>query len=546
MPATPQANLIAQALRGPGEAPRATEAPAHAPGIHLRLAPDGSRRLSPYDQALATRRGESLRLEPGRTYRLRIVSARSRDPGSSTIVPRPGDSLALLYEGTTTAVRIADAVYVLPDTAEPSLEHLFEVYIEDDAPSEEGRFTLLHWPDGAPEESRDVAYLPTRLEGLISAAENEILRSCSLDSTLPPECVALLHMEGDTERTLRVRGWSRGQPLALHQINRPPVQLGMMVGRMIEPQAIVGLMERYSRTCTQAIQQWLAALYSRHGSTLHLIICDHTCSETPWEMLGVELEQGQFAYVGAKLAIGRWIPVVDYTVSRLLNFEQEPPEGRALVYLDEHELTHTEAETAALTQVTHRACQTLVEVNEFLRKPAAGYGLIYLGCHGTFAFDGTLETIIKHEVSLGSLESPSNRLALLRLEGLPRFPEPRPLLFANACHSARMFEHETGRYGLVDILLARVATAYLGALGKIGMKYASEVAGRLLRAAAQPNGVQPAHFLRELREEEVHRLADRGGEDCWQRFIFAFMYVLYGNPFARLRLVPTEVAEGEA
>jgi hypothetical protein len=58
----------------------------------------------------------------------------------------------------------------------------------------------------------------------------------------------------------------------------------------------------------------------------------------------------------------------------------------------------------------------------------------------------------------------------------------------------------------------------------------------LLEAAVAGAGARPAEVLRRLRVEAVDRIRAWPTPKDWESFLYTFMYVYYGNPFARLRL----------
>ena len=103
--------------------------------------------------------------------------------------------------------------------------------------------------------------------------------------------------------------------------------------------------------------------------------------------------------------------------------------------------------------------------------------------------------------------------------------------------SARLMRDSQGFYGLPEVLLALLAGGYIGTLGPVGMEYAPVIGQQILEAArCSPAGINPAEELRRIRAEAVQQLEQQPSLENMLNFVFAFMYVYYGNPLASLRL----------
>ncbi len=68
------------------------------------------------------------------------------------------------------------------------------------------------------------------------------------------------------------------------------------------------------------------------------------------------------------------------------------------------------------------------------------------------------------------------------------------------------------------------------------MEYAARIGQEMLQRAASQEGLNPAEELRRLRAEAVERVKQDPSNKNQCELIYAFMYVYYGNPMARLRL----------
>jgi hypothetical protein len=248
-------------------------------------------------------------------------------------------------------------------------------------------------------------------------------------------------------------------------------------------------------------------------------------SELPWEM--IEIQKGK--YLGAYWRVVRWIPVRDFLDWQNLSIGQEERSGCVVAYLNGGEL-NVDLERAALQPFSTCYCETTHLLKETLSQPLQEVAVVYLGCHGVFTYNR------KHEIALGELLNPSNRIVSLSVEAIQSQEGVRPLLFVNACHSARLIRDSNGFYGLPEVFLARIASAYLGTLGPVGADYASQVANFIFTEAAKDR-IEPAEILRNLRAKAVAQLGPGATSDDWLNFIFTFMYVYYGNPFTRLKLI---------
>ena len=255
------------------------------------------------------------------------------------------------------------------------------------------------------------------------------------------------------------------------------------------------------------------------------------------------LELDNDAYLGALAVVVRWLPAQMRETWQHLYVRHEHYTGTVIAYIDQ-EVSHQEIEHHALHTLPVTYCEDATKLTQQLAAPLQGIGLVYLGCHGSFVYSDDPTS------SIGLLPHSSDKLSLLDLSGLPVHSEPRPVLFVNACHSARLLRDDTSRnisklYGLPEVLLAHVASGYIGTLGPVGSAYAAQIAKAILTEAySLPEGVHIADKLRQLRQSAVDQLtANDASDENWLRFIYTFMYVYYGNPLARLRLPRADAEE---
>ena len=424
-------------------------------------------------------------------------------------------------------------------------QHTFEVAIPAGCPASDGEIQLRYLLPGY--RSERVAAVPVHVEsaGGLRADDETFLLAAALPPEPPPREVAVLCIErGETADVVRMSGgawdadgaWRRSLDRAT--LPAPPGALANLVNLDANAGLIVEAMRDYGSRVHE-LRRWLHGLVTGpHGTERVLLICDHTYARMPWEMLDVVVA-GDDVPIGALLDVARWMPVPDVEGLMPLRLAEETHAGGVLSYVDVAGLRNAAVEVAALQRLSRHRSETLDAFLRRLRDRPEDLGLLYLACHGNFDSDDPgAEGVVADEISLGDLEDAQRGVSLYELRRLRRFMARRPLLFVNACYSARMTED--GVFGLPGMLLSRVAAAYIGTLGPVGSIYASRVACRFLEAAARSQGVRPARFLRELREEAAARVAPSVDEPSrldWWEFLFAFTYVLYGNPLARVALV---------
>jgi hypothetical protein len=115
----------------------------------------------------------------------------------------------------------------------------------------------------------------------------------------------------------------------------------------------------------------------------------------------------------------------------------------------------------------------------------------------------------------------------------------RPLFFVNAPLSGRLLLHEHRPCGVARALLAQLAGAHIGTLVPVPLDFAAEVAKDLLNAGLAEGGVTVAEWLRALRARAAERVLQARPDERHQarlRRLYAFAYVYYGSPDARLQL----------
>jgi hypothetical protein len=320
-----------------------------------------------------------------------------------------------------------------------------------------------------------------------------------------------------------------------------------------DPITILQRLREFSLFSAGKIMHWIKmvqAEVTKRGKQLALVIFDTTPFEIPWELLEIDYDQ----YIGAIAQVARWLHLEAWGEPRYLAIADYICGGSVLSYLDRG-LEGTGEERTLLQTFLHHEVFSLEELQERLEEPLQDMGLLYIGSHGG---DGThLYTSMLSE----DPQPPLGSLSASWLVGMRRQLDPRPILFINACESARiLYKRDTRAYTLVKTFLLLCASNYIGTIAKVDSAEAPRIAKRLLELAWEDEGVQIVELLRRLRAETVERklLAGRNLDgqqevvdknqqkrNAAAQLLNIFSYVYYGNPLARLRLRPAQnIQEG--
>lgn len=489
-------------------------------------------------------------MTPDRRYQLVISASRNSNPSQHNlnqqgIYFQSALELQLVPFGPPeilAALKVNDNQWVCSPESVFSSEHACSVMVAKDCPRGEVHFLLCYREAQSLRRLRSVADFKVRLEGNYNCDDQGLRSRCKIELDTPlPEQVAILHVSESQPDKFSLSGWSfRLEPWQSAPIERVPIKLADFVEQAIGPETVIGEVRNFSRRNPDYLLRWLKKLLDMYGEQLCLIIADHTGFETPWEMLEIEDER----YLGAHANVVRWIPAQFYDRWRLLKIAPDQQQGAVMAYLAEQELgvEQTYDERMAFQFLKVKRCGNLQELKHHLSDHLDTFGLIYLGCHG---YHG--EGIGTHR------ETPAEQITRAMLELPKTHPDPRPLIFVNACDSARLKRDRRGSFaGLLEVMLVRYASGYIGTLGPVGSACASHIAGYLLHAASTTReGILVAEALRELRAEaartirwqeqgELSQEEKKKQEEQRVNFIYTFMYVYYGNALTRLQLTGAE------
>lgn len=484
-------------------------------------------------------------LEPGKQYRVVVWTELNGQPGQRSVRVDSDLDLMLMLKGEKGVVyEVAIAtpqVHLLEDDVK-RFRHEFEMTVADELPQIKANLLLGYRPSKSGQKPRLATSQPVELAGTFNPPDEELLAKCNvaLDMERPSQ-TAIIHVENvgaAGQVRLTCWGYYANRTLQTAPFTPPNVCLADFIEAQEDPLTVLGKLRTFSSDHPDLeLIAWIDLLRKRLGQAMNLIIVDHTDTEIPWEML--ELKDG--VYLGAIVPVARWLPVPYYEKHIQMQVKLEKRIGHLMAYLDEQELPHAVKERLHLNHFMAHFQPSIQELYNSFKQSLAETGLVYLACHGIFASGTDL-------VAYGSWHNPSKRLVPLQLELLPYHESERPILFVNACHSARVKRHGQKLHGLPIVMLKRVASGYIGTLGPVNSEYASEFASIALTAIHDADeGVQPAELLRRLRAIAVQQLLTNERSQVNQlRFIYTFMYVYYGNPLTHLQLLPAAVrGEGD-
>jgi hypothetical protein len=467
-------------------------------------------------------------LQPGKTYSIEIIPATT--PGQYS--QQQG-----IPTGSKFQFRLICSIIQLDqEFALDASSRIFEFNVPPQSPTCDAVF-ILYYREGPGQKSKVATILQMKLRGTYNPDDQKLIDATQIDTSLA-EQTAILHIAADAN-TLKMMGWCRqGELLQIDAVDWGVTKLAEFIRQGINPEDVIGTVRRLSRQKAGKLITWLRRLLENHGQQLCLIIADHTDLETPWEML--ELDDD--VYLGARAMVVRWFTINTFKGPHVLQFLDGQRQGSVLFYLDETALgvQQTSPERDILHSLKKTPCHDLADVKRYLRllKTSPDVSLIYLASHGNEGEE------------VGS--DLANRLTALQLELIKEPNEPRPIVFVNACESARLKRDGDYFIGLPEAFLARIASGYIGTLGRVDSTFASTVARRLLQAAsAEPEGIRIAEVLRKLREEAVGEVVSSYQEEANEevligmetRLLYAFMYVYYGNPQIKLKLDKAEISE---
>jgi hypothetical protein len=286
------------------------------------------------------------------------------------------------------------------------------------------------------------------------------------------------------------------------------------------------------------LAKWITKLHQeceRSNDSFRLIVWDDTDFCIPWELYRHKIPQKPAQWLGVIAEVIRWTTVHDpERHGQFSAGESYGADGPVLLYEDT-DLVENEQQSIYDQEWEHTYkrfdsfADLLMELERLVR-----LSLIYVRGHGTHG--DTLEEATLAGVSLAD----ASTLDFIALH------EARPMVFLNACNSARaVIDKSIGdevNRNFAEVFLRHYASGVVATMAEVDVNYSAALARELVLQARSANGVRIPEFLRTEREREAAglpsntlRLAGKDEEKIL-RFLRACMFAYFGHPDSVFRL----------
>lgn len=348
-----------------------------------------------------------------------------------------------------------------------------------------------------------------------------------------PSALLLVQPAGDDEcRVVGYTGGEEGQEPDLDNvIYRPDIALGDLATSEPggEQAADVRYVFRNWSRDNATITAWFEQLRETTGDDLHLVVWDCTGHDIPWELFHLPGDRAigrPPGWLGALVPVARRLSIREYGLTwDPWSFSVHASAGRVVATIAES--MAADREFLARFDPLHVVENDLVE---HLADSRDDVGLLYIACHGAFEKERLLR------LRLGSLSVRD----IDERGDLPGLHRAHAVVFLNACHSGRVTRDLRQRVlsGFAEVFLRKGAVAVVGVLGSVETDLANRVAASIVAEVADRPDRSLAVVLRDVRAVAA-RDADEAGPDstdALKRFLYTFMYILWGSPYARVAM----------
>ncbi|MCX4789326.1 MULTISPECIES: CHAT domain-containing protein [unclassified Streptomyces] len=297
------------------------------------------------------------------------------------------------------------------------------------------------------------------------------------------------------------------------------------------------------------LTDWINRCRAAHRDALQIVFLDQTGFDLPWEALTLPAvtETGLAGgLLGALVDIARWLDVRhgrdDFPA------DAAAPAGGVLGYFH-HDMR---SDMTVFEGYDHRPHTGIVSfLNSLDAHDTDRTGLVYMGCHGTFA--DQLSKLTLADVTWA--EYSDQEMTLLRRDG--------SLVCLNACHSGGLLDYDgDGRQylrGFTEIFLGKGAGGCIVTAGKIGEAEAGDLIRHLVEAVTADPARPVARALRAFRARALAEFEAGGGNPLQAgggiplqvrddgtfdargqrhvlRLLYSLMFQYYGHPLSTLHL----------
>lgn len=481
------------------------------------------------------------------SYRIRIIGHKQPFPQAQPVMIF-GDAAGLHLKSTTPHsewhLDTADLFCTFESSFSETWCHDFLISVDETCPIGKVAFSVSIISAGIRSE---VKVFEVDLAGTYSPPEPDFYESVqiALDAA-PPDNVAVFRIRpGNGDGFWIADGFNRKcKALSELRLSRPKGLNGEWLWKLADAdlERVRREFSGWSRTLDPNLLQWFEDMRNSYGDHFVLVIVDMSYSNFPWELVHVVDAELREIPIGALAIVVRWIPTRYFTSRHVLYLEDELCEGGTHAFFDK-DLLGVDIERKSADKFEIETSEQLAEFAGRIATSAAQAAFFYAGCHGDFPE----EPDILSEPTLftqGGIAGAPQEIGcnLFDSDGFEADYGNRPLVFLNACHSARLIQKEQHIAGFAEVLLARWARAFVGTLGYVNSQNAAVFAAALFEELLDSEeGVSIAEFLLHQRASAMagfHSDRDVG------KLLDAFMYVYYGNPFLRLKLFRASSALG--
>mgnify|MGYP006288393231 CR=1 FL=1 len=500
-----------------------------------------------------------------KTYNLKITAKPIKEQKDSYCLAIPEScnkiGMLLYIENPIIGIEILDQSQLiqLSDGSE-KYEQSYEIQTEPILAFGKSSFLIELQIQKSKEEITQIYKIPIKTDSDYSPEDCGFLNKCKLniDRKLSRN-IAIIHVNTDAEieNAVTLSLWALGRKKRDDISFRPPIlcladfisEEKVPGDRVAPPKAIISKLKNFSDNYRViGLKDWIETLESYIGNELVLVIIDHTKFEIPWELW--ELEEDE--YLGSRVTVVRGLPLPEWHHDKL-EMEKHTCEGKVFVHVDKDKLSSYKDEEERRKNTTLintelsifknydklSQTDTYEDIDSYIESVMPNVGLVYIGGEGYFRKDNSFE------IAIGSKNIKSGRFRVLDLNYLSTDFCNRPLFIINACHSARIaIENKENFFGF-PYVTQKIASGFIGTLGPVSSDYAVEIIKQLFNEHYnEKNGITFAKALRKLRASVAKDLKlNRRDSQKQYKFIFTFMYVYYGNPLARLNLIPASEVE---
>ncbi|MDJ0509287.1 MAG: CHAT domain-containing protein [Crocosphaera sp.] len=368
-----------------------------------------------------------------------------------------------------------------------------------------------------------------------------------------PEEIAVIVIEYDTldQESIVINCYhgalKLSEQLTTKSFKAPNISYAKIAEDITKIGNIYGVIRLFSQKHPQAkkLRGWLLKLQEKLENKLsYLIINDRTNFEIPWEL--VELTKNK--HIGANLVTVRWQDITEPDnlddVDSLIDLKVEEHNccGNIVAYFNTKDLPSVREEKKIIEPFNPIVHENIANFLGFLDTFDLDVSLVFIASHG-FLGNNISETMLGEE-------NEKQQISLLDLYAydFDFLANSSSLIFMNSCHSGRLQTDENfnifdpdERVGFSSFFLEKGADGVIGTLCEVVDQYAARVSQNFFDEYQKNPQLPVATILKNIRLKAIQDfLSDRRNLDKKYLFLFTFMYIYYGNPMTKLKLIEKE------